>query len=82
MTADKIRSLLMPGSEPTLKSREGGYIGGPREFFELEAMTMVTEHGARKPRSYSPPGLQMPFFLEKTLRRLEISCSKRTRDKL
>ncbi len=35
MTADKIRSFLMPGSEPTLKSREGGHIGGPREFFEL-----------------------------------------------
>lgn len=55
MTADKIGTFSMPGAEPDLDIRLGmrfpsqDGIGGPREIFELETMSVVTPQGERIP---------------------------------
>ncbi|WP_067337998.1 efflux RND transporter permease subunit [Stappia indica] len=55
MTADKIGTFSMPGTEPDLDIRLGtdfpsqDGIGGPREISELETMTVVTPDGERVP---------------------------------
>lgn len=53
MTADKIGTFSMSGDEPDLDIRLGmqfpsrNGVGGPREIFELETMTVITPEGER-----------------------------------